>query len=267
MSWIIFIVAVVWYIYAHKKVNRRVSGGSARGAASDRSFARRQELEMQFLRYMFSMLAKLAKADGRINESEVRSAERVFDVFRFAAQRRKFCSRVFNEAKDSSRSIYWYAEQFASIVRDESTRLFMYEILWDVACADGRLHPAEKRVLQGLCRFLRIPQSSFHANYASRFSSFSEEGESGGESYGQHERARAQTYSDTDSILDAYALLGCRQTDSNKVVKAAYRAAALKYHPDRLRQNGVPEEMIAKATTKMAEINSAWDRIRKSRGI
>ena len=41
----------------------------------------------------------------------------------------------------------------------------------------------------------------------------------------------------------------------------------MKYHPDRLRQNGVPEEMIAKATDKMAQLNAAWDDIRKARGI
>ncbi len=222
---------------------------------------------MQFLRYMFSMMAKLAKADGRINESEVRTAEKVFSTFSFAAKRRSFCSRVFNEAKDNSRSIYWYADQFASIVRDRSTRLFMYDVLWDVACADGVLHPEEKRMLQGLCRYLRIPESCFYTNYMSRFASFNEGEGQRQESSGQYERARTRTYSDEGSILDAYALLGCRQSDSDKVVKAAYRAAALKYHPDRLRQNGVPEEMIAKATTKMAEVNAAWDRIRKSRGI
>ncbi len=251
MLWKILIAVVIWIVFAYRRDSRfryRTGRGRTHGTASDGDFARRQDLEMQFLRYMFSMMAKLAKADGRINESEVRTAERVFATYSFAAKRRSFCARVFNEAKDNSRSIYWYADSFASIVRDRSTRLFLYDMLWDVACADGVLHPEERRILQRLCSFLRIPGSCFQENYARRFSSFSEDAVR------------------TDPS-DPYAILGCRRTDSNKVVKAAYRAAALKYHPDRLRQNGVPEEMIAKATSKMAEVNAAWDSIRKSRGI
>lgn len=268
MIWKLIQIIAIWYLvkYFIKKFLLSKKRPT-RNYSSNSDFANRQELEMQFLRYMFSMMAKLAKSDGRINESEVRTAEKVFSTFSFAAKRRSFCSRVFNEAKDNSRSIYWYADQFASIVSDRSTRLFMYDILWDVACADGDLHPEEKRILQTLCTYLRIPESCFIANYMSRFTSFSESDGSDDGPYGQYERARSRTYSSEGSISDAYALLGCRESDSDKVVKAAYRAAALKYHPDRLRQNGVPEEMIAKATTKMAEVNSAWDRIRKSRGI
>ena len=249
MIWKLLQIVAIWYLVKYFIGKFFFSAKRPpRKHGSNYDFAHRQELEMQFLRYMFCMMAKLAKADGRINESEVRTAERVFSTFSFAAKRRSFCSRVFNEAKDNARSIFWYADQFASIVRDRSTRLFMYDMLWDVACADGSLHPEEKRMLRELCRFLRIPASCFHENYARRFSSFDEDTVRRGPS-------------------DPYSVLGCSKSDSDKVVKAAYRAAALKYHPDRLRQNGVPEEMIATATSRMAEINAAWDAIRKLRGI
>ncbi len=72
---------------------------------------------------------------------------------------------------------------------------------------------------------------------------------------------------DGKSVLDDYATLGCRQGDSDDKVRAAYRAAARKYHPDRLRLNGVSEDKIAAATAKMAKVNAAWDRIKKSRGL
>jgi DnaJ like chaperone protein len=38
-------------------------------------------------------------------------------------------------------------------------------------------------------------------------------------------------------------------------------------HPDTLSARGVPEEFVKRATTKVAEINAAWDRIKRERGL
>jgi len=41
----------------------------------------------------------------------------------------------------------------------------------------------------------------------------------------------------------------------------------MRYHPDRLKAEGVPEGMIAQATRSMAEINAAWDVVKKARHL
>jgi len=48
-------------------------------------------------------------------------------------------------------------------------------------------------------------------------------------------------------------------------VKRAYREKAKKYHPDALRAQGLPEEMIRRGTEMMAKINAAVDTIEKSK--
>lgn len=267
---VISVAAWIWMLRREEEMIRR----RGRQARKERSSERNSEgqAEEQFLWYLFSMLAKLAKADGHVSEREVRTAEKVFDCFDFAARRRKFCARVFNEAKDSSRSIFSYARLFRRNIDDEATRLFVYELLWDVACSDGYLHPEEKRILREICQHLGIEESYFSINYRRRMATFTEQGESREESSRRSERKSERTYerayqSGSSSILEAYAILGCEPNASAVELKSAYRAAAMKYHPDRLRQNGVPEEMIAKATDKMAQLNAAWDDIRKSRGI
>ena len=50
-------------------------------------------------------------------------------------------------------------------------------------------------------------------------------------------------------------------------MKAAYRRLAMRYHPDRLRADGLQEGMITKATESMSEINSAWEVVRRARNI
>ena len=69
------------------------------------------------------------------------------------------------------------------------------------------------------------------------------------------------------SILEAYEILESESTATAEELKSAYRKMAKRYHPDLLRANGVPEEMIAEATARMVQVNAAWDDIRRSRGI
>ena len=66
---------------------------------------------------------------------------------------------------------------------------------------------------------------------------------------------------------DAYALLGASAKDSAAELKRKYRELAKKNHPDALRAQGLPEEMIGKATERMSRINAAWATIREARGI
>jgi len=226
--------------------------------------------EERFLRYLFSMLAKLAKADGQVDADEVKTAEKVFDRFEFALRRRQFCSNVFNTAKNNSRSIYWYAEQFGNQISDVEVCIFIYELLWDMACADGWLHPAEKDILRNICDFLHIPKTYFDVNYRRRNATFVE-GDKKSEKHrttGSSKRNwRRQYVSGKSSILEAYELLESESTATPEELKSAYRRVAKRYHPDLLRANGVPEEMITEATELMSQVNAAWDDIRRSRGF
>ena len=69
------------------------------------------------------------------------------------------------------------------------------------------------------------------------------------------------------SIEHAYAILGRKDIDSIETLRRAYRRSALRWHPDRFRFDGMPEELVRKATDMMAEINNAWETIKKHRGI
>ena len=74
--------------------------------------------------------------------------------------------------------------------------------------------------------------------------------------------------SDSDSFQVAFSGVTADQVRAYaEELKSAYRKMAKRYHPDLLRANGVPEEMIAEATARMVQVNAAWDDIRKLRGI
>ena len=60
---------------------------------------------------------------------------------------------------------------------------------------------------------------------------------------------------------DPYKILGVSPTATDDEIKAAYRALARKYHPDKYRDTDLSEM----AGEKMKEINAAYDEVQKIR--
>lgn len=67
------------------------------------------------------------------------------------------------------------------------------------------------------------------------------------------------------SINEAYDILGVNNNISDSEVKKAYRALAIKYHPDNAASLG--DEAIRQATETMKQINVAWETVKMARGI
>lgn len=232
----------------------------------------RLQQETEFLYYLFSILAKMSKADGRVRAEEVNVIEKVFTQFEIAQRRREYCAHIFNIAKDKENSVYWYAEKFSSQVATPEICYFLYELLWDVACADGRLHPAEKEILQNICDCLNIPREYYNIIYRRRRATFIECDKEKAKRKSQSEEKKMRDWNRTyvsgkSPILEAYEILESESTATVEELKSAYRRIAKRYHPDLLQENGVPEEMIIKATEYMAQVNVAWKDIRNLRGF
>jgi len=221
----------------------RRSGGYAEAPAKRRA--------MVFCASAAAMFAKLAKSDGRVTRSEIAAVEGAFARLGFSKEARDYAIEVFRRAKDDLHSIYAYAGEFAQVVDSLETREMLYGLLWDIACADGVVSSEELRILRGLPPHLKIASAWFE--------------------YFRRERlgrsSRGETPSRGDALDEAYAILGVPKSAADDTVRKAYRALAKRYHPDRLRAEGLPEEMIGKATATMAKINGAWDAIKSARKI
>ena len=241
--------------------------------------------EDMYLRRLFGMLAQMAKADGKVDAWEVHAAEGAFARFPRAAERRRFCVGVFNKAKSGRIDIARMANEFAYKWASPDDCLAVYELLWDVACATGVLRAEQKRLLREICPFLRLPPAYFDIYYRRRRSTFREqeqkqfEGNRSQQSRHTSEKQRSQRREENrrerpkpppkpnSALQRAYELLGCKESDSNDVVKRSYRLAAKKYHPDMLRAAGASEAQVKQSTQKMAQVNAAWELIRKKRGL
>ena len=236
------IVGAVVGNWVEEKV-KELKGGSSK--PRQEQTANRDELET--LAAIAAMLSKLAKADGRITEDEVRYCEQVFDHLGLRGEKRKYCIMVFRAAKNDGHSIYDYAASFAAAQPNVSVREVVYGILWDLACVDGSISAEELEILRQIVQSLRLSSSIFAWECGRR-------GVSDG---ADAEQART----------DPYEVLGCSRNASDEEVKRAYREKAKQLHPDALRAQGLSDELLAKANDQMARVNAAWTSIKQERGM
>ena len=207
-----------------------------------------------FLYFVSALSAKIAKADGHVDPSEIAAIELSFRRLGLSEQQRKFCIETFQHSITSTESISSITLQLkASLIADE-LKAILYEILWNVACADGILTQSEKLALKTISEILEL--HSYERYYRQRVKQNEQK------QTGQHTNSSGRM-----SLDDAYELLGCSVSHIDTDIKSAYREKAKRNHPDLLKSQGLPEEMIDLATKRMAEINTAWEIIRKSRSI
>jgi DnaJ like chaperone protein len=62
-------------------------------------------------------------------------------------------------------------------------------------------------------------------------------------------------------------MLGVPRTAKAEELRAAWKRLMRENHPDSLAARGVSATLIARASNKVAEINAAWDRIKRDRGL
>lgn len=201
-----------------------------------------------------AMLAKMAKADGRVSREEIASVEQAFRRLGFTPEAREIAIDVFRKAKDDAHTIYEYAGEFAASVGSVEIREIFYELLWDLACSDGVVGSAELEILR------RIPVAlSIRPQW---FSLFASERLAGSQAW--HESAST---TERNALVEAYSILGVDASVSDAALRKAYHEKAKRYHPDTLRAQGLPDEMVGKATDMMAKVNTAWEAIKGARHL
>ena len=241
--------AILGAALGHQIEKNVVSDKPRKGASAGRGRqgASSMQRDMVFCASAAAMMAKIAKADGRVSSEEIAEIEAAFVRLGFSREAREYAVKVFRRAKDDSHSVFEYAADFAAAIDYVEVREVFYEILWDIASADGVVSPGELEMLRRLPDALRIRRELFAYFSAERL--------------GQAGRPRV------DALEAAYTLLDASPSDTDEVLKSKYRALAKRNHPDVLRARGLPEEMVGKATEKMGRINDAWKTIREARGI
>ena len=204
-------------------------------------FTNQEQKQAVFFASTFAMLGKMAKADGKVTSDEIKVVESFMrDHLRLDSQARMFAINIFNRSKDDAYPFSQYASEFARHFRsDQNMRMVLFEMLFQVAAVDGTVHSAEEHLLEETVRYLNIPRHLF-------------------------DELKARLAPSADP---AYAVLGVTPDATDAEVKKAYRAKVMEYHPDKIVSKGLPEEFLKFAEEKFKEVNEAYEKIKKARGL
>ena len=216
-----------------------VIGSKFGGKDKKPTFNNNQKDQVAFFAALFACLAKLAKADGKVSKEEIQAVDKfIKDRFKFDSDQRKFAIQIFNHAKDDNNSYEDYAYQLADLLRgNKNALLVFYELLFELAMADGVLHDKEHELLKGTVLIFNLDPQIF-SNLKAQFE---------------------------DSNLNPYIVLGVTENMDIEAIKNVYRRKRKEFHPDALISKGLPEELIEKAKDKFIQIQEAYEAIEKER--
>ena len=189
---------------------------------------------------LFSILGKLSKIDGVVSSHEIAVTERFINSLHIAETEKQFAKQVFREARNSRYTIEDFAIQlYQTTKRQPAVLLSFFDLLLQIAAADGTLHPAEETALK---RIKGIFQISDH----------------------QFDNMKAVYFKELDRY---FKTLNCTPQSSNEEIKSNYKKLVKDFHPDRIISKGLPEEFTDFATKRFREIQEAYDKIKQERNF
>ena len=190
----------------------------------------------------------MAKVDGKVSKSEILLAQQVMQQMQLSEDMQKVAKELFNQGKGNDFNLDEVLEQFRTECHRRTHLLRMFfEIQIQATYADGVFDTKEHDALKYIAQKLHFPIHELE-RLIQQFSA---------------------TNNNTNQLTvdDAYVILGVDKNLTDKELKTAYRRLLAQHHPDKLVAKGLPEEMIKIANDKTQEIISAYELIKKHRGI
>ncbi|MBL0686611.1 MAG: DnaJ domain-containing protein [Sulfurospirillum sp.] len=248
MSWIVvFIVIFLFYMltkgyktadYQHIHVNRKQK---LKGDLADHEAG-----------LLVALMAKVAKADGKVCELEAELLSHTFTdiskVFEDNKTIREKLKDIYKkEMKSFDNTIMVSKKYFKLTSRDYNKRIGVMEYLLNLAFIDGDFSKTEFMICEDIANTLEITRADFES-LIDRFEQF----------YAQKREESVMT------LKKAYEVLGLNENVEFSIVKKEYRKLVRKYHPDILMGQGKEQSIIDRATKKLQEINEAYEIIKKT---
>ena len=179
--------------------------------------------------------AKMAKADGKVTEDEIRAFKEKINI---PDNEIKNVAKLWDQAKKTTDGFQIYARQIANLLEKNSSVLEeLLKLLIIIALADGKITIPEIKYLKEVGNIFGFSEEDFERIYSSK----------------------------SGVSSDPYQILGVSRDASINEIKQKWKQLAINHHPDRLISQGIPEDLIHKSTSRLKEINNAWDTIQNKR--
>ena len=219
---------------------------------------RKKQANVNEAKFLVSLLAKVAKSDGRVSELEARLITQVLDDLSQKVSGvsgvREYLKEVYNSQKENVDNAYETARNYKRAFNlNYDTCVARLTFFLNLAYIDGEFNKSEQDVIRNIAYGFGIDKETLD-EIIYKFDSF----------YGSRFGA------DRDEVSrenDAFEVLGLSKNASLDEVKARYKELVRQYHPDILMGRGESKDVIERSTKKLQEINEAYGRLKEKFGV
>jgi len=233
--------AIAGAALGHHLVDKRIDGqGLAIDPTRGPQLGQTEQTQATYFISLFSILGKLSKIDGVVTREEIAVVDGFINGLPMADREKQFARQIFNEAKDSGYSIEDFATQLYQAAGVQPALLLSFlDLLFRIAAADGKFHPAEETALKAIKNIFNVSDRQF-------------------------EDIKAVYFKDFDKY---YKMLNCSPESSNEEIKSNYKKLVKEFHPDKIISKGLPEEFVDFASKRFQEIQESYEKIRQERNF
>ena len=219
---------------------------------------RNKQANVNEAKFLVSLLAKVAKSDGRVSELEARLITQVLDDLSQKVSGvsgvREYLKEIYNSQKENVDNAYETARNYKRAFNlNYDTCVARLTFFLNLAYIDGEFNKSEQDVIRNIAYGFGIDKETldeiiykFDSFYGSRFGA-------------DHDEISQEN--------DAFEVLGLSKNASLDEVKARYKELVRQYHPDILMGRGESKEVIERSTKKLQEINEAYGRLKEKFGV
>ena len=219
---------------------------------------RKKQENVNEAKFLVSLLAKVAKSDGRVSELEARLITQVLDDLSQKVSGvsgvREYLKEVYNSQKENVDNAYETARNYKRAFNlNYDTCVARLTFFLNLAYIDGEFNKSEQDVIRNIAYGFGIDKETldeiiykFDSFYGSRFGA-------------DHDEISQEN--------DAFEVLGLSKNASLDEIKTRYKELVRQYHPDILMGRGESKDVIERSTKKLQEINEAYGRLKEKFGV
>jgi DnaJ like chaperone protein len=231
----------------------RLGGNEADDAAAARMAG--MGVQEAFFRATFQVMGHMAKADGRVSESDIRAARAIMTEFRLGEREVEFAIQLFTQGKEKEFPLEATLRQLRRLLdgRPDVLRMFI-QIQLQTALWSGSFPPAARQVMARIAASLGV--SAYEVVQMEALLRMQ-----------QSSRQPPEARTRIDKVAQAYEVLGVSSDASDAEVTKAYRRLMNQNHPDKLVARGLPESMMKVAEEKTRQVRAAYEVLREARAM
>jgi DnaJ like chaperone protein len=188
-----------------------------------------------FAASLLVLSAAVMKSDGKVLKSELEYVKQFF-VKQFGEHIAREQILMLKEIVKQDIALHPVCNQIKHYM-PHASRLQILHYLFGISMADGDVDEKELKTIQTIGNYLGISHADFDS-------------------------LKAMYFKDINSD---YKILEIEPSVSDEEIKKAYRKMAVKFHPDKVASLG--EEVQKAANEKFQQVQSAYENIKKKRGI